>query len=97
MTDIILTNHAQVRLSQRGIQPDAVQLAIDYGQRVFRQGYVFYFLGIKDIPAFVLPCMRDKVSNTLVVCRGQLVITAYRNAKGIRHVLRKMKYLSVYS
>lgn len=95
MSDILFTNHAKKRLAQRGISVDAVQFAIDYGKRQFRQGYVFYFLGQKLLPGFVLPADADRLKNILVVCRGRLVITAYRNPKGLRHVARKLKFLSV--
>jgi hypothetical protein len=93
MSDIMFTDHARTRIAQRGIQLDAVRTAVDFGRRQFRQGYQFYFLGQKYLPANLTPAQRDRLSNLLVVCRGNLVITAYRNPMGFRHVARKSKYL----
>ena len=42
-----ITNHAQVRMSQRGISKDAMAVVLKYGRRVHAKNVIVYFFGKK--------------------------------------------------
>ena len=44
-----ITNHAQVRMSQRGITKDAMAVVLKYGRRVHAKNVIVYFFGKKEL------------------------------------------------
>lgn len=88
-----LTVHARKRMRQRGCDADIVSLAITYGRVFHRQGLEFHCVADRDMPDRVLPREADRLRNMVVVCRDGTVVTAYKSAKGMKHVRRKGKRL----
>lgn len=84
----VRTHHAEIRLNQRGITPDAVDFALDHGVRIRKQGCVFYYVRNKDIKN-----PRQERFRYLVVICDQLgdVITAYKNPDGMKQIKKKGK------
>jgi hypothetical protein len=88
------TCHARTRGARRNIAPDAVQYVMAHGRIVHRTGATFYFLGRRDIPK------RDRGASwasrlegtIVIVAPGGVVVTVYRNRRGLHSILRKMKY-----
>ena len=90
------TDHAAKRCDQRGITATQAGLAIDYGKKLYRQGMIFHFLRGKDIPPWIAPHAMGRMKNLMVVTptdTARLVITVYRNVKGLRQAKRKPPYL----
>ncbi len=91
MLDTIrFSQHASVRIAQRGISVEDVLYVLDYGRRLWVRKAQAYFLGWRDIPK------RDKsthchLEGTLVLLdgTGHAVITAYRNRQGLKLIRRK--------
>jgi len=76
------TNHTTQRMSQRGIGPEAIDAAQDYGRAVHTRGAVVFAIGRNEI-AFYLEQGIDlsRLNGLQVVCcptSGQ-VKTVYRN------------------
>lgn len=91
---VSFTWHARKRSARRNVAPDAVEYVLAYGRMIQRTGVTFYFLGRRDIP----PCDRcaswaSRLEGAIVIVApdGE-VITLYRNRRGLRPIVRKMKY-----
>lgn len=81
------TEHSSKRASARRIDPRAVSLAIDHGKRVRQRGAVIYYLGRRHIPADLMgdPNVRRFEGTTVLVDnREQVILTVYRNRRGLR-------------
>jgi len=48
--NISKTNHAERRSNQIGISEDIINLAMDYGVPLFKQGLIFYAVIEKNLP-----------------------------------------------
>ena len=88
------SEHARRRCAQRNIETEAVEMARQYGRKVHRTGVVFYFLGIRDIPASLRQHERYRrlEGTTVVAADDGDVITVYRNPAGLRKIKKKVKY-----
>ena len=91
---VSFTWHARKRSARRNVAPNAVEYVLEYGRMVQRTGVTFFFLGRRDIP----PCDRcaswaSRLEGTIVIVASDgEVITLYRNRRGLRPIVRKMKY-----
>ena len=89
-----LTDHARRRGARRNVEPDAVDYVVAHGRRIQRTGVTFIFLGRRDVPS-ADRCMSwaSRLEGTIVLLApdGE-VITVYRNQRGVRAILRKVKY-----
>lgn len=89
-----LTRHARKRGARRNVAPDAVEYVLAHGRMVQRTGVMFFFLGHRDIP----PSDRGaswaaRLEGTIVIVSPDgAVITVYRDRRGLRPIVRKMKY-----
>jgi hypothetical protein len=85
-----LTDHSELRMSQRNLSLDDVNYVMTYGQKLHRAGALIFFLRKRDIPAWDLPSSRlTRLAGTAVVASrdGRVVITAWRNLKrGLSHI-----------
>lgn len=88
------TNHSHLRSDQRGISKSMISLTLEYGMTFFKQGFIYYVLGEKDIPKYL---NRDKshFKNTVVVVSGDSnqVITCYRSSNPLKNIKQKSKEL----
>ncbi|TAL98756.1 MAG: DUF4258 domain-containing protein [Paraburkholderia sp.] len=76
-----LTNHAVVRMQQRGIPADAIDAALTYGRSVHAKDATFYVVGRKEIQRYASRGIDLSAMSGLQVLVGSdgAVITAYRN------------------
>jgi len=44
-----ITNHAAIRMQQRGISTAALQAVLHYGRRIHAKGLTYYVLGHKEV------------------------------------------------
>jgi hypothetical protein len=88
------TKHARKRAARRNLAPNAVDYVLAHGREIHRTGVSFYFLGRSDMPpADRRHSWASRLEGTIVlVALDGAVITAYRNRRGLRAILRKMKY-----
>jgi hypothetical protein len=90
MSALTITNHAVVRMSQRGIMPRDAELIVLIGTEV-DDGYLVREKDYQEIERRLkqlLQCFRRLVGKRLVVTDGQIV-TAYHSSKGYeRNLLR---------
>ncbi len=89
-----LSRHCMQRVSQRGIQADAIALTLEFGRVYRRQGMLFHVLGKRQLP----PAFRhewERLRHTVVVLAEEdtTLITAYRSDNAFRKIHRKPKVL----
>jgi hypothetical protein len=89
-----LSLHCMQRASQRGIQGDAIALALEFGRVYRRQGMLFHILGKRQLP----PAFRhdwERLRHTVVVLAedDNTLITVYRSDNPFRKIHRKPKVL----
>ncbi|MFU8861974.1 MAG: DUF4258 domain-containing protein [Cyclonatronaceae bacterium] len=87
-----LTTHAARRCDQRGINRADINIVLQFGVLIHRQGLCFYVLRNKDIPATVNAHRRGRIKNLVVVTPiddPDTIITVYRNADAVKHIKRK--------
>jgi hypothetical protein len=88
------TDHARRRGARRNVEPDEVDYVLAHGRMIQRTGVTFFFLGRRDVPP-ADRCMSwiSRLEGTIVLLApdGE-VITVYRNRRGLRPILRKLRY-----
>lgn len=87
-TDLPLTDHAQMRMGQRGISERVVAMVLRYGRTMHARGVGYRVIGHKEVVRCA-ECGID-VSEAdgvhVLVAHDGSVVTAYRN-----HELRKIR------
>lgn len=78
----VLSQHALVRMQQRGIRPTDVALVVQYGRRIHAKGLTFYVVGRKEVQRQA--SQGRNISDlaglqVLIEEEKGLVITTYRN------------------
>ncbi len=86
-SQLIVTNHARQRMSERAIKEWQIEQVLSYGREAHSRKAVIYAVGRKEVQAngrFLEPC-----EGIHVLCSPAdgAVITTYRNhdLKGLRH------------
>jgi hypothetical protein len=76
-----LTNHAVIRMQQRGISTTALRVALDIGRRIHAKGLTFYVVGHKEVSRYA-----DRGVNLssfeglqVLVAADGAVVTTYRS------------------
>ena len=89
-----LSRHCMQRASQRGIQADAIAIALEFGRVYCRQGMLFHVLGKRQLPQ-ALRHEWERLRHTVVVLAEDdtTLITAYRSDNPFRKIKRKPKVL----
>lgn len=91
-----LSRHAVKRISQRNIRTEDIAFVMRFGRHLHNGGALFVFLGQRNIPD---ECKADdrlaKLEGTTLVMSkdGSSLITAYKNKRGLKKVLKKCKFL----
>lgn len=88
------TNHSFIRSAQRGIDDKKIAVAILYGEPYYKQGLIYYVLGVSKIPE-QLQKQTANLRNTIVVVDGDsdTVLTCYRSKSPFKHIRKKSKTL----
>ncbi len=89
--------HAINRQAQRNLSDEDIQFVLAYGRRIHSAGALHVFLGGRDIPADKVIARRfGRLEGTVLVLsptpEDRVVITAYRNRRGLKSVRAKAKY-----
>ena len=89
-----LSRHCMQRVSQRGIQADAIALTLEFGRVYRRQGMLFHVLGKRQLPT-AFRHEWERLRHTVVVLAEEdtTLITAYRSDNPYRKIHRKPKVL----
>jgi len=91
-----LSSHAHKRISQRGISARHIDLVLQYGTCIYKQGLVFYYIQKADLMKKVLAVEQHAVRNLIVVeSDGDegVVVTAYKNLDAVKKIRKKTKYM----
>ncbi len=83
-----LTNHAALRMQQRGISSTALLAALEYGRRIHAKGLTYHVLGHKEV-AFHAERgvnLSDFEGLQVLVSEDGAVVTTYRNRN--RHAIK---------
>lgn len=93
-SELSFSAHAIEQAAKRNFSVEEIYYALQHGQRIYRTGIVFYFLGCRNIPK---ADRRDShitrlVGTTLLVSHNRELITVYRNPDGLRDIKRKLKH-----
>lgn len=94
-----LTEHASIRMKQRGISTEDIAIAIGWGQAIYQNESCAYFITKNCLRnSFLKPLKKhfDTILNLAVIFQGGRIITTFKNKnlKNIKKVLGKKKYLS---
>lgn len=85
------SNHSRVRSSQRGINDEVIDLVINHGLLIKKQGCKFYIGTRKLFPQTIDHKLAEKASNVLVLVKNDLIVTCYKNSDVIKEVKRKSR------
>jgi hypothetical protein len=88
-----ITDHAELRLHQRGIQEDELSLLMAYGTQVYNGGALFIFMRKCDIPGDIPSIRQKKLEGLTAVLDAHSfdLISVYKNRKALRQIKRKYK------
>jgi hypothetical protein len=94
--DLILTNHARLRMAQRNVSGADISYIIRYGEEVHRAGAVLVTLRQRDIPKEERPnpILTRLEGVTVVLSRDEsIILTVWRNRRqGSKRIRNKAKY-----
>jgi hypothetical protein len=85
-----ITAHAFRRLAQRNITVSDLLKAIALGRKIYRSHALYYFVGVRDLPAAQTRELEHLIGVT-VVTSGNHVLTAFRNKKALAKIRRRAK------
>lgn len=92
LQDLGLTAHASQRLSQRNLSQQDIEFTLKHGRIEHCAGATVYFLGYRDIPDEYRNLKRfNRLQGTVLIISNNapVLITAYRNRKGLRKLKKK--------
>jgi hypothetical protein len=97
MLPMLVTDHARTRQAQRNLSDEEVAFVLDHGQYVRSGGALHVFLGRRDMPGDRDSCRRyQHLEGAVLVVNDTgdvpVLITVYRNRRGLREIRRKAKY-----
>lgn len=78
---LTLTDHAAIRMQQRGISRAALQTVLDFGRRIHAKGLTFYVVGRKEVAVYAdrgVNLASFEGMQVLVATNG-VVVTTYRS------------------
>ena len=81
LSPLSLTNHAAIRMQQRGISKAALQAVLDFGRRIHAKGLTFYVVGRKEVALYAdrgVNLANFEGLQVLVTADGA-VVTTYRS------------------
>lgn len=84
------TAHFSVRQAQRARTDLTVALVLRYGRRFFEGDDRVYFLARRDIPPTVAHELAERAHGTVVVCRGDALVTTFRNPRYLHRLKRRV-------
>ncbi len=89
-----LTEHGRKRACQRRLSQLQIAYVLRYGRVLWRTGVRFHFLAAKDLPwqHRHLPAITRLIGLTVVVGRGDLIITSYKNSAALGKIKKKSKF-----
>lgn len=92
----MITDHAMLRMGQRGIKLEVLELILRFGREIRSKGAVFYVLGKKEVQKYCqyVPKLKEMEGMQVLTSNEGVVITAYRNKnlRKVRPFLRKHSY-----
>ena len=95
--EITLTNHAQRRASQRGIDERQIKFCIDYGDQFHKTGALFFMVTkkclkkIKQSFGAYMPRLDGIVVLGYMQSNAFVVTTVYKNHNALKDIKRKSK------
>ncbi len=97
MVHIQATMHAGCRQAQRNLSDDDIAFVFAYGRHVRAAGALHIFLGRRDIPkaSDIARCFAHLEGTVLIMddtADVPVLITAYRNRRGLKAIRTKTKY-----
>lgn len=92
-----ITFHAEMRMCQRGICANTLELILQFGRKIRSKGATFYVIGKKEIQKYntIEPKIKDMEGMQVLISAEGTVITTYRNKnlRSIRPCSRKHAHL----
>lgn len=87
------TNHAFQKQQNRGISDMMIQAAISFGDRIYAQNSLYYFLGkraVKRLQKLFIPNNPEKWEGLVLVCdpKTEALLTVFKN----KNWLKKIRY-----
>ena len=81
MAQLLLTEHARIRMNARRIPTTAVEMALLFGREKHVRGATFFAIGRREVNWFGLNGVDlRRYEGIQVICaEGNVVVTAYRN------------------
>lgn len=85
---VLRTHHALQQAARRGVSPHELAAAIQFGRAFHRDGLLFKVIGRREVSRHSLP---EKLEGLTAVLSsdGTVVVTVYRNHRGIAKLRRK--------
>lgn len=97
-----LSQHAEVRMQQRGIRRTDIELAVQYGRRIHAKGLTYYVVGRKEVERQAMQGRNiSSLAGLQVLVQEDegLVVTTYRSAdfhaiRSTGHCKRRTRFQS---
>lgn len=89
MNNIIFTKHAKQRMNQRGINMNAVRLALAIGKRIFARDTLFVFLGKRALKDFGNLAETHEGITLVIDPKSNTLLTVFRNRQMTRKIRHK--------
>jgi len=87
------TKHAKLRMAQRAICEDLIELTLRLGREVYAKGAVIVLVGHREVAELqgIFPEIRELEGLHVVLDRSGAIVTAYRNRERIYRKRRRRR------
>ena len=91
-SDCTITHHADLRMRQRGITEEMIQMAILIGTAFQKQGMDMVVVRKKDIPSAMSRQVAGKLIGLIILIKNGVIVTTYKRGQcAVRHLKKKNK------
>ncbi len=97
MTQFTLTDHAIMRMAQRGFRMADIYLALERGQYIYALDTLYVFLGRRQLANLGNLCERLEGLTLVIDPKTNVVLTVYRNRRKLRKIRYKERRYRRYS
>jgi hypothetical protein len=93
--DFHVSKHAEMRMAQRNLTPEEIEVVLQHGRVEYRTGAKFFFLAKRNLPQAETRDLERLVGATVITAQN-VILTVYRDRNAISSIRRKPKLTRSY-
>lgn len=87
--EIVFTDHAVMRMGQRGITREMIDAALKYGRQIYARNSLYFFLGRQAIKRMGKPADKWEGLTLVLDPRSNCLLTCFKNRRWLKKIRHK--------